>query len=376
MTARKRSFVVVGAALASSCASAQVPDLLNALDAGGRAMGVGGATQATDSNTLSGYYNPAGLAFITAPTIAAAVRNLPESDNRISGNFNNPDYSTSRGMGARRLTHVGAAFPVKNGVVGLSYTVGGSFKDFRLGDNLADGALTVRNYQEVLQAQTDFFSLSFGARRQDLNWGVGLVVANQYISDQGRYDQFDGNNNVGSVTISNSGNTTGIGAIAGVQFSPGHDGKSQVGISVRTPIRLSKNTQTDPYLNKLPGRASIGVATRTDPMRGGKDFLVYGAQLDWFFGADKNGTLQRKDVLSGGAGVEYNLHRYNARIPLRLGYSFVPKGGDAFIARNTFTFGIGYRPESSNLAVDLNFGLPSGGGAYDMGLSVTYRVGK
>ena len=61
---------------------------------------------------------------------------------------------------------------------------------------------------------------------------------------------------------------------------------------------------------------------------------------------------------------------------MRIGYSFVPKGGDDFIARNTFTFGIGYRPEISNLAVDLNFGLPSGGGAYDMGLSVTYKVGK
>ncbi len=349
---------------------------MNALDAGGRAMGVGSSTQATDSNTLSGYYNPAGLAYITGPTLSAAFRNLPQSNNVVTGKFKDPDFSTEREVGPRRLTHIGYATPMGGGTIGVSYTMGGFIKDFRAGNNLTDSSLIIRNFTETLQAQTDFFTLAYGKRSGNSNFGFGLMIANQYISDQARWDTFDTNNTqLGTTNVSNSGNSTGIGAIVGLQMPTGHDGKTVMGISVRTPIKLSKNSQTDPYMNKVPGRASFGLASRADNLRGGKDFAVYGAQLDYFFGADKEGSFARKDVLGGGIGFEYNMHRYNARIPIRFGYAFVPKGGDTTISRNTFTFGLGYRPEASNYALDLNFGIPSGGGGLDMGVGFTYKLG-
>lgn len=350
---------------------------MNALDAGGRAMGIGGATQATDSNTLSSYYNPAGLAYITGATVSVAFRNLPQSDSILTGKFKTPEFSTTKEVGARRLTHAGYATPIKGGVLGISYTVGGYLKDFRAANSLNDGATNVTSYAETFTSQSDFFTIAFGKRSGDSNYGFGLIIANQYFSDVGRYDIRDiANNLVGQVAIDNSGNATGIGAIVGAQFPTSKDGNSVVGVSVRSPISLNNNSSVKNYINKIPGRASIGLATRSNPLRNGKDFLVYGAQLDYFFGADKNGQLQRKDVLGGGVGFEYNMHRWNARIPVRAGFAFIPKGGENFTNRNTFTFGVGYRPENSNLAMDLNFGMPTGGGAYDMGLSLTYKVGK
>lgn len=340
-------------------------------------MGIGGATQQTDSNTLSSYHNPAGLGYITQTTIAAAFRNLPQSNTALSGRFSDPTFSTDKEVGQRRITHLGVAFPIKNGAVGLSYTMGGYIKDIKVGNGLSDGALRINNLLETLQAQTDFFTVSWGKQSTGLNYGVGLVIANQYLSDVGSYDTFDNANNfIGTTRFSNSGNTTGIGAVVGVQMSPGGNGKSVVGLSVRTPIKLSNNSQTSPYLNKLPGRVSLGMASRTDGLRGGRDFMVAGGQIDYFFGSDKGGALKRKDVMTAGLGFEYNMHRFNARIPVRIGYAFIPSGGDGFDDRNTFTFGLGYRPENGKLGVDVNFGLPTGGGGYDLGLSVSYKVGK
>lgn len=377
MKARKRIFILAGCSALSSFAAAQVPDLLNALDAGGRAMGIGGATQATDSNTLSTYYNPAGLAYITSPTFGMAFRNLPQSNTIVSGKFKDADYDTTKEAGPRKVTHIGFALPFKDGAFGFSYTMGGTFKDFRLGNNLTDGTLTIRNLASTQSAQTDFFTLAWAKRNGDVNYGLGLVFANQYISDLTSYDLFDaGNTQVGQVKVNNSGNSTGFGLIAGAQFPTTKDGKSVVGLSVRTPISLKNNSTTSSYLNKVPGRASLGITTRGDNLRGGQDFLVYGAQVDYFFGSDKGGLFNRKDFLAGGVGIEYNYHRGSARIPVRAGYSFVPSGGTGFQARNTFTLGVGYRPSNSNMSADLNFGLPTGGGAFDLGLSVTYKVGK
>ena len=375
--ARKRMVLTACAAALAALAPAQVPDLLNALDAGGRAMGIGGATDATDSNTLSTYYNPAGLAYITGPTISVAFRNMPQSDSIITGDFNNPTFDTSREVGARRMSHLGYATPISGGVFGVSFTTGGYLKDFRSqGASLKDGVLNLNAYNEVFTAQSDFFTVAWGKRSGNSNFGIGLVIANQYISDIGSYNLVDANNNlVGSTQINNSGNMTGIGGIIGVQIPTSKDGRSMMGISVRSPISLKNNSVISNYLNKIPGRASIGLASRTDSLRDGADFIVYGAQLDYYFGADKGGFFKRKDVVAGGVGFEYNMHRSGARIPLRAGYQFVPEGGENFQHRNTFTFGLGYRPDNSNLAVDLNFGLPTGGGPYDMGLSMTYKLG-
>ncbi len=377
MKARKRTLFTVGAIVVAASSSAQVPDLLNALDAGGRSMGIGGATQQTDGNTLSSYYNPAGLAYVSEATLGGATRNLPQSNTVLSGQLVNPVYSTGNEVGPRRITHLGVALPMKGGVLGLAYTMGGFFKDFRTSGALKDGSLNIVNMQETLSAQTDFFTIAWGKRQGTTNYGLGLVIANQYISDVGSYDIQDSNNQyVGTTRIGNTGNSYGVGAIAGLQMPASRDGRSVVGLSVRTPISLKNTDQTGDYLNRVPGRASIGMATRVDNMHGGSDFLVYGGQLDYFFSSDKNGAFQRKDVVCGGFGIEYDMHRFNARIPIRVGYSLVPNAGDAFGSRNTFTFGLGYRPADSNLAFDMNFGMPSGGGSLDMGLSLTYKLGK
>src|SRR5579862_7912379 len=111
MTARRLPFVILGAATMATPAFAQVPDLLNALDAGGRAMGAGGALYPTGSDTLSSYYNPAGLGYVTSTTLGAVMRNLPRSVTQASGDFNNPVLSSSGTTGARQLTHFGIVMP-------------------------------------------------------------------------------------------------------------------------------------------------------------------------------------------------------------------------------------------------------------------------
>ncbi|QYK55616.1 MAG: hypothetical protein KF733_11465 [Fimbriimonadaceae bacterium] len=354
---------------------AQIPDLLNALDAGGRAMGVGGATASTDGNTFSALNNPAGLAYIPKTSIGTAFRNLPESENRISGDFNDPTFSTSRKHGPRKLTHAGFAMPFRGGVLGLSYTLGGYIADRTRGDNLTNGNLVNRGYDSNLTVQYDFFTLAYGKRAGRNNYGVGIVFANQYLRDDTTYVVFDNNQNqIDVVLTDNSGNSRGIGLVAGFQTNP--DDRSVFGASIRTPIGLTRNAATGAYNNRIPGKASIGYATRSDFLRNGRDFFAYGAEVDYYFAGDRGGLLDRKDVLAGGVGFEYNTHRWGGRVPFRVGYQFSPEGGRGFSERNALTFGLGYRPDNSDLALDLNFAAPSGGGTLDTALSVGYRIGK
>ncbi|KXK14322.1 MAG: hypothetical protein UZ18_ATM001001770 [Armatimonadetes bacterium OLB18] len=49
----------------------QVPDVVDALDAGGRAMGLGGAIYQTGADTVSTALNPAGLGFVNRPTVGS-----------------------------------------------------------------------------------------------------------------------------------------------------------------------------------------------------------------------------------------------------------------------------------------------------------------
>ncbi len=372
--ARTRITMAALMAVTAGTASAQIPDLLNALDAGGRSMGVAGATQATDGNTFSTYYNPAGLAFLQSPVANVTFRNLPESDTVLSRRFANPDFSTDRRVGSQRLSHVGYAMPMKGGVLGVSYTLGGFVRDNRTGSSLANGETQVNNLVERLQAQLDYFTVAYARQRGATNYGVGIVVVNQYVQNTGNYDLFDANNNlVGTVRFNNSGNSTGVGLIAGVQRVSG-DGSSVIGASLRTPISLSRETSTDGYMRRVPGRLSVGYAARSGFLQRGKDFLAYGAQLDYFFGGQTNAILDRDNTFAGSFGAEYNLHRGGARIPVRIGYAFVPAGGDAFSNRDSLAFGIGYRPDSSPISVDIGFAIPSGGGSPDAGLSLTYRL--
>lgn len=367
-----RSALIALSAVAGTSAFAQIPDLLNALDAGGRSMGAGGATSVTDANTLSTYHNPAGLAFVQAPTLSMAVRNLPESSSVIGGSFTSPLVITDEGAGARRLTHLGYAMPMRGGTLGFSYTLGGYMREDRVGNNLVNGLTSVRNYQELIQSQADFFTVAYGKRVGQSNYGVGIVVANRYMKNRQSYQIFDaGNNNIGSVNTDVAGSGNGVGAIVGMQSSAGN-GNTMVGASVRTPIKLSGGPKG--FYDTIPGRASLGLAQRS--LGHGDDFIVYGAQADWYFGGDKGGLLPRKDVLALGAGVEYNMHRWNARFPVRFGYQSVPSGGNAFASRNAVTFGLGYRPSDSDFALDVNMAFPTNGQRPDMGVGITYRLSK
>src|SRR3954467_8754289 len=101
MSARRLSFVILGAATLATPTLAQVPDLLNALDAGGRAMGMGGALYPTSSDTFSSYYNPAGLGYVSKGTVGVAFRNMPKSRTTASGDFNDPGL-TSTGQAGKK----------------------------------------------------------------------------------------------------------------------------------------------------------------------------------------------------------------------------------------------------------------------------------
>jgi hypothetical protein len=357
----------------AACASSQIPDLLTALDAGGRAMGLGGATYATDSSTFSANANPAGLGYINRAQYSVAYRNLPESRSQVSGDFNDPDFDTDLKQGGFGMTHVGYAFPMGRGALGVSYTRSGFIRDERFGNGLSDGALTVNNYEELFRSQTDLFTLAYGASSGGgtTNYGVGVVVANQYILNRQDYDLFNGSTFVGSVSADNSGTGLGFGVVAGVMMSVG--GNTSFGMSAQSPIDLSGNAETSGYLDRIPGRVSAGFATRNDNARG--EYVIYAVQATHYFGGQGNKVFPRDSYTSFSGGLEYGLNRWNARVPIRLGYAVVPKGGDGFRDRDAFTFGVGYRPNGSDFSLDLSFAKPIDGNAIDIALSLTYLLG-
>ncbi len=377
MTARKLWGLVAVAAGIPAAVDAQVPDLLNAIDAGGRAMGVGGASRVTDSTTMSALDNPAGLAFINRPTVGVAFRNLPKVDITASGNFADRTTRSDETQGRFALSHAGYAFPLAGGTVGISYTVGGYADARTTGANLSNNTLFVRNLNEQVRAQTDFFTVGYGkAASSGLNFGIGVVVANQYTKFSQSYLLFDaGNNQVGSSNTFASDNGMGVGFVAGVQgFSP--DGSTAWGASVRTPIDINGNSDTSNVYDKIPGKLSVGLANRLSSYSTGGNFLVALAQVDYFFGGDESVLLARRDYAAFGLGLEYSLNRFDARIPIRLGFQAIPSGGRGFDERNTLTFGVGYRPNGKPLSIDLNFAKALDSGTFDIGLGVSYRPGN
>lgn len=383
LPARKLA-ISAGMAVLSTAAMAQIPDLINALDAGGRAMGMGGGTYTAGSDTLSSYNNPAGLGFLTQPQFSIVFRNLPDSDTTVSGDFNNPQLSTTATAGSRAVTHVGLVFPVgahdgkTSGTVGLAFTTGGYIRDFRTGQNLQYGDLTVSQYAEILKVKNDFLTLSYGSASQaGFNFGFGLVIAMSSIVNRQDYLLVDSSNNSqGSVHVDNDDSAHGVGGIVGFTFVPKENANISFGMSYRTPINLSGNDSVKAYYSKVPARLSAGLAGRSDRARGGKDFILYGLQADAYFRDQTNSIVSQKQQIVIGGGLEYNYQIGGSRIPIRFGYSAVPAGGDGFAQRNTFTFGIGYYPNNSGLGLDLNFGSPGGGGGMDLAFGMTYKFGK
>jgi hypothetical protein len=381
MNARRLSAVVVGSAALSVSSVAQVPDLLTAFDAGGRALGMGSSVNATSADTLSTYYNPAGLGYLNQNQFGAAYRNLPRSHTALSGDFSDPRLDSTGTRGKNALTHLGFAFPLRggaNGTIGVSYTVGGYMDDTRTGNGLPSGNLTVQNYREEAEAKSDFYTLSWGKANssQTMAWGLGVQFVQQHISDNVTGRLVDQNNQTVSLLDSRSDETAnGVGIIAGVQFVPKSNPNVSFGLSYRSEINLQNNPDTAGLYDKIPARLIGGVAMRQDGLRGGRDFIVWGAQVQHFFAGGSSPLFDRDPQTTIGVGLEYNYQSANYRIPVRLGYNVIPKGGSGFGSRDGFTFGVGYRPLDSRFGIDLNFVSPQRGG-YDMALSVNYKFGS
>lgn len=363
--------------------SAQVTDVLNAIDSGTRAMGMGGGTAVSGSDTTSALSNPAGLGLVDRGQFGMAIRNLPETTTTVENDFRDPTTRSTATSGGRAATHMGLVMPWKSGSgkhrgsFGLSYTTAGFLRDLRSGNNLTDGDLRVQNYSELTKVKVDLFTLGYGTSNgSGLSWGIGLVMASVGVENLLRYNLQDAaGNDRGNVSVDNSQIGTGFGGVVGVQFQPKGNSNMVIGASYRTAIDLSGNDRTSAIYDRVPAKASLGMAGSRSGFRGGRDFLVYGLQIDSYFDGRSGGAAATDDAISFGGGFEYNYHWSNYRIPLRLGFNTVNISNDGG-NRNTFTVGFGVRPLSSNVSFDLNFASPSRGGAWDLGLGVTYRFGK
>ena len=372
-----RLLVCVSAAAAALTANAQVPDLMNAFQAGTKAMAMGGASAVTDTNTLSPINNPATLAFIDNQEYGIAFRNLPSSTNTITGgSFANRSLSGSSSRGRTTLTQFGFATPIRGGSIGISYSVGGFIDDTTTGDNLVIGNQIARNIVETTRAQTNYLAVAIGRMGPKYNVGYGLVLASQSARATESYTLTDGGGVVqGSVSTSLSGDQLGVGAVIGIQAVP-RDQKLTWGASLRTPIRLSGSGSGNQMVSMVPGQISVGAAQRRAAKTGSDDFWIFAAQADYLFGGSGSDVIARKNTLGYGFGAEYNLLKDDVRIPLRVGYRYVPASGSLFRDRSELTAGLGYRPLSQDYGVDLSIAKPTAGGPIDFALSVSYKPRK
>jgi hypothetical protein len=369
---------LLGTAIVPTAAFAQVPDLVAAFDAGGRAMGMGGVTNVTGSETLSNYYNPAGLGYVTRSTIGATFRNFPESKTSVTGDIGptgNARLDTNSTAGANGLGHAGLAIPLKgrngstNGTIGISVTAGGRLRDERTaGPGLVEGGLQAGNFSQLLRSDTSFVNVSYGRATGDgtFSWGAGLVYAvnrqvNQRVAPSG-VTNFDAQ-------------ATGLGAQIGFLLNPKENPDLSFGLSYRTPIKLRSGSDNPLIYSEVQARLAGGIALRRDGFRGQRDFMVIGLEGQFFFAGKDGRFIDRNTQTVIGLGLEYNYSVSTYRIPIRLGYSAVSAGGDSFARRSGVTFGFGFRPVNGDWSIDLNFGRPNGG-ANDASVGVTYKFGK
>lgn len=356
-------------------AFAQIPDVLTAFDAGGRALGAGGVFNSLNGETLSGYFNPAGLGFIEKRELGLTYRNLPTSTSRVDGTRANPVLNSRDQRGSNAIAHVGVAIPLRealkkgSGTVSLSYTIGGNVEDVATGPaaGLPDGAFTLTDYQRRLSARSEFFTVAYGKTnaKQNLSFGFGLAFVQQQIGLR--------ETTSAAVTLPNVSETgSGIGVIVGAQYVPPNQQNISYGVSLRTPINLQNNEKTSALYDQIPGRVILGASYRKDDLRGGRDFLVLGTQVTHFFQGQNRSILDRNSQTLLGFGLEYNIDRGDYRLPIRVGYTGIPGAADQFGQRNSFNYGIGYRPNRSNYGIDLNYAVTDRRG-YDFALSLNYR---
>lgn len=364
--ARKLSFFALAGL--STVAYGQVPDMIDAMDAGGRAMGAGSSMNLTGVSTLSVTYNPAALAFANRREIGFAGRTLPDSNSIVTGSVNDLQSSTTSETGGFRATHLGVVWPMGNGsAFGAAWTIGGWMHDIQRGINLSNGVAT---FFDLTRVQTDFFNLSYGhagGGDQQFAWGVGAILAMQHVKTNQRITFTDPN--IPDQVANTDTSANGFGAQIGVMLTPKGNPDLTIAASARTPIKIEDG---DPIYDTIPGRIAGGLAIRKSGFRGGRDFLVVGAEAQYFFGGEDSPRVDRENHATAHFGVEYNYSFGNATIPFRIGYSLVPAGGDGFGSRNTFTYGFGYRPHNGDWTIEVNFGNPEGGGN-ETGIYLSYR---
>ncbi len=366
------------ATLLAAQATAQVPDLLNALDAGGRAMAMGGANNATNVDTLASYYNPAALAYLDTRAADLVYRNLPTSRTTLSGSLSDPSLDTDGRRGSNSFTHAGFAVPVRDlfgrgsGTLAASYTVGGTLDDRAAGTGLEDGTFTAQSYTLRRKAKASFYSLSYGkALDSGLSYGLGLVVASQQLSFSESGTESDGTT---TLPISNGGSSTGtgVGVLAGVLYTPVSAPSWTLGLSYRSPISLSGNDETSGEYDRIPSRLLFGATWRKEGFREGKDYVLLGGQVQSFFGGESSRFFDRDSQTVFGLGAEYNVGFGFGRVPFRFGFTTVPSGGNEYASRNAFTFGIGIRPNRYPIGLDLSYAVPESGGS-DFSIAASYR---
>lgn len=365
MNARMR-FLAGGIAMSAfGFAGAQVPDLLSSFEMGGRGMGMGGAIYSNTTDPSASYWNPAGLGHIGAGQVEINFRNRPSTTTMVSGPDINPDEVNSHNFGKNQFSFLGAAVPMAGGTIGISYAVGGYMRQRTVGETEIDPS-TTRQRNNLDEQVTEFITLAYGTRRNSAAFGAGVVFARQWIH-QIVNEQITG---IPPTMSDDSESATGVGAIVGAQFAP--NPSTSFGISYRTEIDLSGFNLFAPISDSVPARLQAGIITRRDGLRGGRDFLIAGVDAAFYF--DNNPG--RKEHVSGGVGIEYNLAQAFGWVPIRLGFRGDQAGGDGFTNRTVVTFGLGYRPNNGRYWVDISSAAGTGQKKPDFAVSLGYAFGR
>ncbi|MGI8923144.1 MAG: hypothetical protein ACR2HJ_03730 [Fimbriimonadales bacterium] len=379
MNARKRFAAGSVFACLAGAAFADIPDMLSSFEMGGRGLGMGGAIYSNSSDPSASYWNPAGLGHITASQVEVNFRNRPSNNTTLTGNFNNPDEDTQGTFGRNQFSFLGVAVPFRSGTLGLSYALGGYARELRQGTGLiVDPIENITADVFTRDAVSDeFITLAYGMKRgSSMTIGAGVVYARESIMNQTQINLFQNGDPIPGPDPTDDNETAdGFGAIVGVQFQPGSNPNTSVGVSFRTPIKLSGFDVFDSYSDTIPARLQGGIIFRKDGLRGGRDYLIGGIDAAYYFAANGGLALERQGHVSGGIGFEYNLSQSYGFIPLRLGVRATQSGGDNFTQRNAVTFGLGYRPTNGRWWLDLG-GSSGGGSSPDFAVSIGSTFGR
>ena len=377
INAWKRLAISAVAASIGVGASAQIPDLLSAFEMGGRAFGMGGALYSNASDVSASYWNPAGLAYIDSAQGQLNFRNRPSTNTILSGTFSEEERDGTSKFGSNGITFAGFAFPFKNGVLGVSYAVGGYAREEASGTITSGDPKDPTTWDpktEFLKVMNEFVTVGWGtASTGGTNVGVGVVFARQSVEDRLFIRLVRDGQVIGTEEADNSEAGTGVGGIFGIQFTPPGNQNVSFGVSYRTEIALEGLGQ---YSDTLPARLQGGVIWRVDGLRGGQDYLVGGVDVAYFFESSAGKILSRDNQLSAGFGFEYNRADSRGYISIRTGFRTTERAADGFEGRDVITFGLGFRPKIGDYRIDLNMAAPSGQSNPDFSISMSFLMGK